>query len=71
VARSALTSPRVAPISVEISASISCAATIATASRRKSACSSIIVLATTSGVVMLWLSAIVVLLHRLGLTFNR
>jgi hypothetical protein len=55
--------PFMAPISAEISASISSAAIIATASRRKSECSSIRVLATTSGVVMLCLSAIVVLLR--------
>jgi hypothetical protein len=62
--RDPLTSPLPAPISAEISASISCAATAATASRRKSECSAIRVLATTSGVVMLWLSAIVVLLRQ-------
>jgi hypothetical protein len=57
------TSPLAAPICLEISASIGSRATIATLSRRKSGCSSINALATTSALVMLWLSAIVVLLR--------
>jgi hypothetical protein len=52
-----------APIWRAISASMISAAIIATDSRRKSECSSISALATTPALVMLWLSAIVVLLR--------
>lgn len=44
-----------APICSVISASISCTATSAAGSRKKSGCSEISVLARTSAVVMLWL----------------
>jgi hypothetical protein len=52
-----------APTWRSISASMISAAIIATLSRRKSACSSIRAFATTPALVMLWLSAIVVLLR--------
>jgi hypothetical protein len=60
-----------APISPAISASISSRARTATASRRKSPCSPESTLATTSGMVMLWPSAIVVFLSSVDLQVNR
>jgi len=54
-------SPSSAPISSPTSTSINCSTIQRNDSRKKSACSSLISLATTSAAVILWLSAIVML----------